>query len=122
MPVHPELQAVMSRILVARNPDKKSAVRPPHILAEYLVKVGKYKEAEEIELPVRAWVDGQPHLGRDSPQAINARRIIAKALWGQGPSRRAEAEALIAEIADIVEGMGAGKFGVYQMEERRRTG
>ncbi|OIW28122.1 hypothetical protein CONLIGDRAFT_579742 [Coniochaeta ligniaria NRRL 30616] len=107
------------RMLVARNPDPKSEVRPSHILAEYLVKVGKYKEAEETELPVRAWMDARAHLGRDSPQAINARRIIAKALWGQGPPRRAEAKALVAEIDDIVDGMGGGKFGVYQTEEKR---
>ena len=51
-------------------------------------------------------------------QAINARRIIAKALWLQGPSRRVEAEALVAEIHKIVDEMGGTKFGVYQEEER----
>lgn len=89
------------------------------MLAEHLVKVGKYEEAERTERPIRAWMDARPHLGPSSPQALNARRLIAQALWGQGPSRRSEAEALIAEIHWIVEEMGEGQFAVYQAEERR---
>jgi hypothetical protein len=97
----------------------KSNVVPLHMLAEYFVKVGKYKEAEETERPVCAWMDVRPHLGIASPQDINARREIAEALWFQDPSRRVEAEALLAEIHGIVDGMSGGKFGVYQDEERR---
>lgn len=89
------------------------------MLAEHLVKVGKYKEAEETELPVCVWMDSRPHLGKTSPQALNARRIIARALWGQGPSRRPEAEELVAMIHSLVDGMGESKFGVYQEEERK---
>lgn len=106
------------RMLVRTRPSESNVV-PPHMLANHLVKVGKYKEAEDTERPVSAWMDAQPSLGRDSPQAINARRIIAKALWFQGPSRRAEAEALVAEIQEIVDGMGDSKFGMYQEEERK---
>ena len=109
------------RMLVATRPAQnfESNVVPPHMLADHLVKIGKYEEAEEIERPVLVWMDAKPHLGKESPQAINARRIIAKALWFQGLSRRAEAEALVAEIHSISEGMGGGKFGDYQEEEKR---
>lgn len=106
------------RMLVARTQDQ-SDVRPPHMLADHLIKIGKYKEAEDTERPVCAWMDTRPRLGKSSPQAINARRIIARALWCQGPPRRAEAVALLAEINEIVDGMGGGRFGIYQEEERR---
>ncbi|KAJ5958808.1 uncharacterized protein N7479_005958 [Penicillium vulpinum] len=104
------------RMLVKKRPDESNVV-PPHMLADYLVKVGKYKEAEEVEQPVREWMDARPHLGPASPQALNARRIIARALWGQG--RRAEAEALVAKIRELVDGMTGSKFGIYQEEEAR---
>ncbi|AEO68692.1 029921dd-7c18-4b66-8ae2-d8d648ec5796 [Thermothielavioides terrestris] len=107
------------RMLVARRPEGSDDVRPLHILAEHLVKLGKYREAEDTERPVCAWMDARPHLGKSSPQAINARRIIARALWGQGPPRRAEAKALLAEIAEIVNNMGGSRFGAYQEEERQ---
>lgn len=109
------------RMLVATRPEEnlENNVVPPHMLADCLVKVGKYEEAEQVELPVLAWMDARPHLGKESPQAINARRIIARALWYQGPSRRGEAEALVAEIHAITEGMGEGKFGDYQEEEKK---
>lgn len=106
------------RMLVARMPDQ-SGVGPPHMLADHLVRIGKYEEAEDTERPVCAWMDALPQLGKDSPQAINARRIIVRALWGQGPPRRAEAEALLAEINEIVHGMGGGRFSVYQEVEGR---
>lgn len=106
------------RTLVERRPDESNVV-PPHMLSEYLVKHAKYEEAEKSARPVMAWMDAQPHIGKASPQALNSRRIIAKALWFQGPSRRAEANALRAEIRDLVEGMGEGKFEVYQEEERQ---
>ena len=108
-----------ARMLVARQPNTSTDVRPRHILAEHLVKIGKFAEAEEIERPVCAWMDAQPRLGRHSPQAINARRFIVRALWGQGEPRRAEAQALLVEIDEIVDGMGGGRFAVYQEEEKR---
>ncbi len=106
-------------MLVARQPEHSTDIRPRHILAEHLLKIGKYEEAEEMERPACAWMDAQSRLGKESPQAINARRFIARALWGQGKPRRAEAEALLAEIDEIVDGMGGGRFAVYQEEERR---
>lgn len=114
-----EAAEVTARMLVARQPEGSTDVRPRHILAEHLVKVGKYAEAEATARPVCAWMDAQPRLGKDSPQAINSRRMIARALWGQGQPRRVEAAALLAEIDDIVDGMGGGRFAVYQEEEKR---
>lgn len=108
------------RMIVDKEPDKSNML-PLHMLADHLIKIRKYAEAEETERPVCAWMDAHERLGRDSPQAINARRIITRALWMQGPSRRAEAEALVAEIRVIVDGMGNGKFGVYKDEERVLT-
>lgn len=89
-----------------------------HMFADFLVKTGKFEEAERVESEVCEVMDRRASLGRDSPQAINARRIIARAVWGQGEGRRADAEALIREIEGIVEGMGGGRFAVYQEEER----
>ncbi|KAJ5518662.1 hypothetical protein N7453_001084 [Penicillium expansum] len=103
-------------MLVEKRPDTSNVV-PPHMLADHLVKVGKYKEAEEVVLPVCEWMDAQAKLGKGSPQALSARRTITRALWGQGPSRRSEAEALVVEIRELVDGMGGSKFEIYQEEE-----
>ncbi|KAJ5950215.1 uncharacterized protein N7479_008628 [Penicillium vulpinum] len=106
------------RMLVEKRLDDSNVI-PIHLLAEHLVKIWKYKEAEETARSVYEWMVSRPHLGKHSPQALNARRIIAKALWGQGPSRRSEAEALVAEIHELVYGMGGSKFAIYQEEEAR---
>lgn len=107
------------RMLVARAPPEADDVRPQHMLAAYLVTVGQYKEAEALERVVCAWMDGREGLGPGSPQALSARRTLARALWGQGEERRAEAEGVVSEVEGLVEGMGRGRFGVYQEEERR---
>ena len=91
------------RMLVVRRPDPDNVV-PPHMLAEPLVKIGKYKEAEEVEGPVCEWTDKRPHLGQNSPQAINARRIIAKALWGQGIRRLCDWYDVEVEYEDAAKG------------------
>lgn len=106
------------RMLVARAPPDADDVRPQHMLAEYLVKAGQYKEAEELGRVVCAWMDGRGELRPGSPQGLSARRTLARALWGQGEERRAEAEVLAREVEGLVEDMGQGKFGVYQEEER----
>ncbi|KAK3315941.1 hypothetical protein B0H66DRAFT_560003 [Apodospora peruviana] len=106
--------------LIVDNRSDRSNLAPMHMLADHLFREGKYAEAEATERPVCAWMDAHEKLGRDSPQAINARRIIARALWNQGATRRAEVEALVEEIKGIVEGMAppGGRFAVYQEEER----
>ncbi|KAF7290543.1 hypothetical protein MIND_01294400 [Mycena indigotica] len=107
------------RMMVQTRPEGLSNAGPSHMLAGTLVRAKKYAEAEEVEKPVCAWMDQHPRLGKDSPQAINSRRFIIQAIWFQGAARRAEAERLIAELQEIVEGMGAGKFAIYQEEERK---
>ncbi|KAH8703329.1 hypothetical protein BGW36DRAFT_369179 [Talaromyces proteolyticus] len=102
------------RMLVDKRLDKTNDIVPPHMLSDHLVKIGKHKEAEETARLVCAWMDAHPRLGRDSPQAIRLRGIIARAVWLQGASRRVEAEALVGEIRGVVEGMGEGRFAVYQ--------
>ncbi|KAK3688796.1 hypothetical protein B0T22DRAFT_460247 [Podospora appendiculata] len=100
---------------------EKSDVRPQHLLGEYLVKTGKYAEAEGAARPVAVWMLAQPHLGKYSPQYLSAQRLLVRALWGQGASKRTEAEALLAGIQETVEGLSkdGGKFGVYQGEEQK---
>ncbi|KAK3323224.1 hypothetical protein B0T19DRAFT_442720 [Cercophora scortea] len=77
----------------------ESDVRPKHLLGEYLVKTGNYKEAEE------------------------AARPVAAAALGEGETKRAETEGLLSEVREIVEGLerDGGDFGVYQQEERKLT-
>lgn len=57
-------------------------------------------------------------MGKDSPQALGAGRIIVEATWRQGGQRRGDAERLLEEMRGLVEGMGGGDFGVYQEDER----
>jgi hypothetical protein len=114
----PEAEQII-RMLATRRPEGSDNISPLHILSDHLVRIRQYKEAEETERQVCAWMDAHPRLGRDSPQAINSRRVIVRALWGQGEGRRKEAEAMLREVEGIVEGMGEGRFGVYLEEERR---
>lgn len=62
-------------------------------------------------------MDSHLNLGRESPQALGARRIIAEAVWMQGVERRGEAEGLVQEIWEIIGGMEGGRFAVYKEEE-----
>ncbi|CAG9985608.1 unnamed protein product [Clonostachys byssicola] len=95
----------------------KSNLSHQHTLAGLLLDKNKNSEAEEIEREVCAWLDSR--LGKSSPQALSARRIIAEALWKQGSTRQSEATDMIRDIKDIVEQMGDGPFGVYKDEERK---
>ncbi|KAM0425812.1 hypothetical protein ACHAPT_009063 [Fusarium lateritium] len=104
------------QMLVDRRPDKSNK-GPLHMLADHFFGNGEYAKAEETERTVCAWMDAHERLGRDSPQALSARRFLVKTLWMQGTSRRAEAHEMIAEINSIIDGMATGNFGVYQEEE-----
>ena len=53
------------------------------------------------------WMDKQ--LGRDAPQALSSKRIVAKCIWIL--RRPAEAEELIGEIFELVGGRGRGSMG-----------
>lgn len=106
------------RMLVDRRKDKTN-LSHLHSLSGLLDEQGKYAEAEETEEPVKLWLDER--LGKDSPQALGSRRIIVRAIWKQGPSRRAEAKELFSEVMDLIGGMGGGQFAVYQAEQREIT-
>ena len=90
-----------------------------HSLSVMLEKRGDYVEAEETERKVRVWLDAK--VGRDAPQALGSRRIIARAMWKQGPERRGEARELIEEVRKLIEGSGEGRYAVYQQEQREIT-
>ena len=75
---------------------------------------GDYEEAEKLGKKVVTTIDAK--LGKDSPQSLSGRRTIVKAIWMQG--RIAEAERLIAEIFQVIDGLSAGKYAVYQEEEQ----
>jgi hypothetical protein len=103
------------RMMIEKNKNKAN-LSHQHTLAGLLFDQGKYREAEKMERPVVEWLDGI--LGRDSPQALGGRRIMARAIWKQGEERREEAKGLFKEVVEIIDGMGNGQFGVYQEEER----
>ena len=83
-------------------------------LAGVLLEQGKYAEAEEMASEARDWLDGK--LGKESPQALGARKIIVEAVWKQG--RVEKARGLMGEMEKIVEGGGEGTFGIYMDEQR----
>lgn len=109
-------QIEVAEELVEKRVDK-SNVSHLHALGALLAKRGEYRRAEEIERQCTEYMDAKA--GKDSPQSMSSRRIIAKAVWMQG--RQSEAEKLIAEIFDLIEASGSGKFAVYQESERKMT-
>lgn len=111
---HPEAEQTM-RMMCDRRKNKTN-LSHFHPLAGLLVAKGKYVEGEEMEKKVKGWLEEK--LGKDSPQALGASRIILQAVWKQGVERRREAEELIDDTRHIIEQMGHGQFGVYQEMER----
>ena len=109
----PEAEPTL-RMMVDKRKDK-SNLSHLHTLASLLLKQGKYVEAEEAARPVCDWLDGL--VGKNSPQALGSRRMIAQAVWRQGPSRHAEAARLFAEIKELIATMDGGRFAVYKDEE-----
>jgi hypothetical protein len=106
------------RTLVERRKDK-SNLSHFHSLSGLLCNQGRYTEAEETEISVKRWLD--EYLGKDSPQALGSRRIIAQSVWKQGPSRRAEAKELFSEVIELINGMDGGNYAVYQAQEMEVT-
>ncbi|KAI0468222.1 hypothetical protein F4859DRAFT_491937 [Xylaria cf. heliscus] len=104
----------IARLLVERRKDGN--LQHLHLLAGILLDRGQYAEAESTERKVEPWLVEK--LGKDSPQALSATRIIIQALWKQGPTRHAEAQNLLEKSQSIVNGMESGKYTVYQDEER----
>ena len=107
-------QEEVIRIVIDRNKDKTN-LSFQHNLAAVLKKQGRWAEAEEMELQVLPWLESHPMLGKDSPQALSARRLIATAQWKQG--RREEAEKTVTELKSLIAEMSTGKFAAYQADE-----
>lgn len=101
------------RMLDEQRPDKGN-LSHRHTLAGVLLETGRFGAAEEMAKLVREWLDGR--LGRNSPQAMGSRRLIAEAVWRQG--RRGEARGLVEEIRGLIAGMGDTRFGIYEDSER----
>jgi hypothetical protein len=106
------------RMMIDRRQNKAN-LSHQHTLTGILLEKGNYSEAEQSELPVRDWLDGR--LGKDSPQALGARRMIAEAMWKQGPARQEEAKKLLQEVREIIDGSAEGTFAVYQDEQKEMT-
>lgn len=105
------------RMMIDRAKDPSNIV-PQHTLTQVLIRNGKFAEAEEIALPVLARLDKL--LGKESPQALAARRTIAHAVWKQG--RQSEAGKFLEELDGIIDGIKEdNKFAIYRDEEREMT-
>lgn len=106
------------RMLIDRRKNKAN-LSHFHSLSGLLLEQGRYAEAEEVERPVLDWLVDR--LGDTSPQALGARRIIARAIWKQGQERRAEAEVLFKAVKKLVQESGTGKYAVYKDEQMEET-
>jgi hypothetical protein len=100
------------RTLFDRRKDK-SNMSHAHSISGLLYEQGKYSEAEELETKVKNWLDVR--LGKDSPQALGSRRIIARSIWNQG--RESEARSIFSEVFSLIENMGEGEYVVYKSEQ-----
>jgi hypothetical protein len=103
------------RYMIDRRLDKRDKSYH-YSLATLLLERGKYAGAEKAALEVEEWLVGQR--GRDSPQALGAKRLVILAVWKQGRSRHVEAEKLLKELRDIVSAMSSGQYATNQDEER----
>ncbi len=90
----------------------------PHSMANQLIKQGSYVEAEKLMGPVCEDIHSASGFGKASPQGIGALRTLLVALWKQGAERRDEAEGVLKDIEDAIEGMRGGRFEVYVDAER----
>ncbi|KAK3310027.1 uncharacterized protein B0T15DRAFT_21839 [Chaetomium strumarium] len=105
------------RMLIERRKDS-SNLSHLHSLSGLLLEKGAYEEAERTETVVRDWLDSK--LGRESPQSLGARRMIAQAVWMQG--RRAEGERLMAEVGAIIDETAEDSpYAVYRDQQREMT-
>lgn len=77
-----------------------------------------YQEAESTKMAVRDWLYAK--LGKELPQALAARRMIAQAVRMHG--RRVEGGQLMVEVGDIVETTpDDSPYAVYRNQQRELT-
>lgn len=87
-------------------------------MARQLIDERNFAEAEELMRPACIEVDGPERKWKYSPQSVGYRRTLLEAIWKQGEERRKEAEELVEEIKELIEGMNGGKMEVYVESER----
>jgi len=97
------------RALAERFGEKDEVLQ--QALANQLVAEGDYVVAEKIMGPIVGVLDAD--LTKASPQAIGARRALLSAVWKQGVERRADAEKVVADIKESIQGMVGTKYEVY---------
>ncbi|KAK0648013.1 hypothetical protein B0T16DRAFT_312337, partial [Cercophora newfieldiana] len=87
-------------------------------LGHQLINEGMYVEAEELMRPACIEVDGPDRAWKYSPQSVGFRRTLLEAIWKQGVGKREDAEDLVEEIKELIEGMRGGEMEVYVDDER----
>ena len=104
----------MNTIYLSRlGPDRSLAVR--FNLAISLVSQAGYEEAEAAWRTLISEVDER--WGKDSPQALGARRALMEAL-GKQQGKWEEAKRMNDEAFEIIDGMGKGEYKKFEEEER----
>jgi hypothetical protein len=83
-----------------------------HNLAFVRGKQGNWFEEEKLARRSLAMLEVHESLGKDSPQALGARKMITEGMWKQG--RKHDAKAYGKETATVIAGMKGGKFEKYQ--------
>lgn len=85
-------------------------------LARVKLQSGQYSEAEALAKETLPWMEKHEALGKDSPQALGARRIILQAVAKQG--RTDEARSIADATKALIGGMGTGRYYKYEEEEK----
>lgn len=110
-----KLEDTMRMMIEKNKPKDPTNLSFNHSLTSVLLTKGKYAEAEATELPVPEWLDSK--LGKESPQSLSSRRMIAHAIWKQG--RQAEASKLFDEVFGIIDGTkDDNQYAPYKSAEK----
>ncbi|KAI0151868.1 hypothetical protein GGR57DRAFT_470582 [Xylariaceae sp. FL1272] len=100
---------VTVRMLIDRRKDR-SNLSLLQSLDFILMDSGKYGEVEQTEQKIIEWLNGR--LGKDSPQALGSRRILAEARWYLGEKKKADD--LLDETKKLAESMADGQYAKYR--------
>ncbi|OJJ42506.1 hypothetical protein ASPZODRAFT_76808 [Penicilliopsis zonata CBS 506.65] len=105
------------QLLVARRQGPTDLV-PLKNLSEFLAQnTDRYAESNALAVQCLDWLDNK--VGKSSPQSIGSCKTIAATEWKQG--NREEAEKMIAELFERVEGVKTSKFAVYADDEKENA-
>lgn len=106
-------------LLIDHGRDGKRNLSGVNMMASFRMEQGEYGDAETMMREVLSWLQGHELLDRDSPQALSCTRRLIECLWNQGEID--EAERALGEYRMLVDGMGKGKFGKYQVDEQEQA-